>query len=385
MKRVLVLIGLAIGVAGGAGAMVMNGGASGPAGSRAAPEPGPDSIQVAAFLDLLAAADPGLCQDVADAFGNFWWSRRELGIGDLSDRPAAGTARRDSLRRAVTDRSALALLGARLDAPNPCVRRVTAKMLGHSWPASRAVVLAAVESRTGRVKEAALLSLGIVEDSTTRDRIERTLSDGDPAVVAMAAWALGEIEDARSLPALRPLLTASQRKVRASAIWAIGQIEDPKTTSWLVPLLADADPAIRLVVVEALGEIEDLRAAPDLARILRDPDVGLRRAAAEALGGLDELQTAPPQLIAALGDADLEVRRAAAEALASIGDPAALGALAERIADPDLETRRAVVQAIAELDHPDVSRYLVRALKDADPEIRQAAAEALGEKKRHDR
>ncbi|MDX2056333.1 MAG: HEAT repeat domain-containing protein [Gemmatimonadales bacterium] len=383
MKRILGMIGLALGIAGGAGAMMKSGGSEG-TGWQGPAERGPDSTQVAAFLDLLAAAEPGLCQDVADAFGNFWWSRRELGIGELSDRPTAGMARRDSLRRPVTDRNALALLGARLDASNSCVRRVAAKMLGHSWPASRAVVLAAAESRTARVKEAALLSLGMVEDSSTRDRIERNVGDADPAVAAMAAWALGEIEDARSLPALRPLLGAGHRKVRASAIWAVGQIEDQKATGWLLPLLSDQDPAIRLVVVEALGEIEDPKAASDLARILRDPDVDLRRAAAEALGGLDDLETAPPQLIAALGDTDLEVRRAVAEALASIGDPAALGALAQRIDDPDLETRRAVVQAIADLDHPDVSRHLLRALKDADAEIRQTAAEALGNKKGRD-
>src|SRR5690606_29241317 len=84
---------------------------------------GPDSAQVASFLDLLERSDPLLSSEVSDALGNVWWGRHPLGIGDLADRPMAPLARRDSLARRVTDPAALRLAAAHLGDDNACLRR----------------------------------------------------------------------------------------------------------------------------------------------------------------------------------------------------------------------------------------------------------------------
>lgn len=187
---------------------------------------GPTAAQVGEFLDALERSEPMICQDVSDAFGNFWWGHRDAGIGELGDMPAGLRARRDMLRERITAPDALELLGTRLNTPSACVRRVAARMLGRSWPASRMVVLDALAAQEPRRREAALLALGEAEDGSTRDLLERGIGDADPTVAAMAAWAVGQLEDAKSLPVLRRAVGHRDGRVQRAAIWALGEIED---------------------------------------------------------------------------------------------------------------------------------------------------------------
>ena len=163
MKRILPLIVAAAGLVGVAGAVTRH--RTGPAPGHA---PGPDSSQVRRFLGALESADPAICDEVADSYGNFWWGDGPAEIGALGDRPPGLRPGRDSLRQPVSDPGALRLLASDLGAANPCVRRVAAKMLGHGWPATRSVLAEAVRQSDVRVREAALLALGVADDSAAR-------------------------------------------------------------------------------------------------------------------------------------------------------------------------------------------------------------------------
>jgi len=343
--------------------------------------PGPDSARVEAFLGALHATDPMICEMITDQLGNFWSSSGDEGVGLLEGSNRSWEESRDSLASGVTDPAAQRRVLKAMDDTDACVRRAAAKMAGRSTPALSAELRSALRSGSPRVREAAALALGHAEAKDFRDDLDRATRDASPAVVAMATWALGELELKETAPRLIELTGSREVRVRRAAANALGQIEDVRGVPALIPLLRDADVGVRVLAAEALGDIENISAAEPLAAALKDASPRVRYAAAGALGDLDGLETAPQELIDALGSDDLLLKRKAAEALAEIHDAKAVPALGRAMSDPDLETRRAVVHALAEIESDATVPYLLRAIKDSDPEIRKTAAEALGDRK----
>ncbi|MFI5312340.1 MAG: HEAT repeat domain-containing protein [Gemmatimonadales bacterium] len=280
---------------------------------------GPDSARVAKLLDALGRTDRLVCDLVADQLGNFWWDGDRYGLGAFADATRASRAAKDSLSGQVRDPRAIVLLSSNLRADDPCVRRVAAKMLGHS-SAKTGEIARLLDDPAPRVREAAAYALGNGERNEARAVLEKHLGGGDGALGAMSAWALGEIHDSASAPALTRALGAASAEVRWSAAGALGElndlrkapdalvraagstdarlqklaaralaeIHDPATVDALIGLLANADREVRLHAVEALGEIRSSKASPGLVRALKDPDAKIRKAAAEALGELKD-------------------------------------------------------------------------------------------------
>ncbi len=348
---------------------------------------GPDSARVEMFLGALHAADPMLCEMVADQLGNFWSSEGDYGIGGLADAARGWRQTRDSLASRVTDAAALRRLARGLDDPNPCARRVAAKMLGRSRERGAGLLRDALKSPTARVREAAALGLGHAEMAETLGDLQRATHDDDQSVVAMATWALGELERPEAIDRLGELTRSRDLRVRRAAAWALGSIEDPRGVAPLLPLLKDSDVGIRVVTASALGDIENPTAVEPLMAVLGDQEAAVRRSAVEALGNIEDNRAAPA-LGRALQDSDRRVRRAAAEALGNLDElgqatEEVIAALGHALADTDREMRRAAVEALSHIDGDAVTAHLLRALRDSDPEVRRAAAEALGDRKEH--
>lgn len=405
--------------------------------------PGADSARIAMMLDALGKTDPLVCDLIGDQLGNFWTSGRTAGLGRLADAPATLQPAKDSLSGTITDPRAVKLLIANLAGDDPCVRRVSAKLLGRSNIAADRLA-ALLEDASPRVREGAALAAGEDERPELRIPLEKALSDRTPAVSVMAAWALGEIEDVASAPVLGKIARNGAGRLRIAAVWALGQIEDPSSVPDVVPALKDGDPTLRTVAAEALGQIEstastsalidalgdavaavraaaadalgqvedtkavgalerlldrdsdaDVRRAsaqalgqlesPSSARVLAkalsDADQSVREAAVEAIGNLDELHTAPPELVQALSSRNPEFRRQVAHALGHIADPGTTSALVGLLTDGDREVRLAAVEGLGEIGTSAVMPGLTRALDDKDPEIRRVAAEKLGDMK----
>jgi HEAT repeat protein len=114
----------------------------------------------------------------------------------------------------------------------------------------------------------------------------------------------------------------------------------------LVRALGHKDPAIQYQAAEALGDLGDPAAVGPLAEALRrDEYSGVRWKAAEALAKIG-----PPAidaLIEALDDPDDDVRWKAAIALGEIGDPRAVAPLIRILADPDRFVQSRAAQALA--------------------------------------
>jgi hypothetical protein len=213
---------------------------------------------------LLAAVrgiSPVACELAAQSLGNGWGM-----AADAEDAPAL--VRRDEptgrvlgwLWNQSTSASAddLAALRDGLGDPDPCVRRVSARMLGRRrFEGSVDALLAALRSGEPLRRDAAVLGLGYA---------------GDP----------------RSVAPLTALLGDGDAEVRGGVVWALGHTRSREAAASIARLTGDREPRVRRAVARALGRLEDASSVPALTRMLAsDPDAGVRRAAAWALGKFD--------------------------------------------------------------------------------------------------
>lgn len=162
------------------------------------------------------------------------------------------------------------------------------RLLGHRDPLRRARATAAVGTL-----------LAVAPTATLVDALSGVISqEGDPRVVAEAAWALGELAVARATPlvaravaALRQVLSRrgdspAEAAVRANALAALGRlgVSELGDAFWL----ADPNPAVRANAAWLVGALQ--ARSPGLRARLRnlgvvDPDHHVRQSAAAALAG----------------------------------------------------------------------------------------------------
>ena len=277
---------------------------------------GSDSARVSSLLASLGTSDPLVCELIAEQVGNFWMDGGTFGAGRFADAAASAQSAKDSLHGRVSTPGAMKVLVANLDATNPCVRRVAAKLLGRST-VETATLAALLTTGTPRAREAAAYALGAEERKEARGALEKTLKAQGGPEAAMAAWTLGEIGDVAS-----------------------------------VPLLAAA---------------------------LSYEDVRIRRAAARALGEMHDMERAPLELEKAARSSDTILRRIAARSLAEIHDPASLDVLIELVTVDDLHVRLSVVEALGQIGSAKATTSLMKATRDPVAGVRRAAVEALGE------
>lgn len=162
------------------------------------------------------------------------------------------------------------------------------RLLGHRDPLRRARATAAVGTL-----------LAVAPTATLVDALSGVISqEGDPRVVAEAAWALGELAVARAaslvpraVAALRQVLSrrgdsAAEAAVRANALAALGRlgVSELVDAFWL----ADPNPAVRANAAWLVGALQ--ARSPGMRARLRnlgvvDPDHHVRQSAAAALAG----------------------------------------------------------------------------------------------------
>ena len=159
------------------------------------------------------------------------------------------------------------------------------------------------------------------------------------------------------------------------AVLELGRIGNTKAVDLLIGALARLDGVSRNAARE-LGRIGSERAIKPLVVLLANAEVN--ESAAEALAKLGGKSVGP--LLDALSSQDPTVRRMAAGALGGIGDPRAVGSLAQLLqSDPEYAVRTAAATALGQLKDPGAIWALVGTLKlrdEIEPE-RQLALEQL--------
>ena len=143
--------------------------------------------------------------------------------------------------------------------------------------------------------------------------------------------------------------------------------------------LKAGDSAARLQAAQKLGELGNPRAVGALAEALGDQTWDDRWAAAVALGKLRNGRGVTALGRALESDAAVDVRCNAAWALGRIGGKAAVDFLLAALDDQDSSVRRVAVEALAAVGKGDTVPGLVKALGDSDHDVRLTAVVALGE------
>jgi HEAT repeat protein len=116
--------------------------------------------------------------------------------------------------------------------------------------------------------------------------IAQSLSDPDPSVVEMTAWALGEREETASVPQLSALASTtsghSDPLCREAAVAALGAIGDRAGLGAILSALEDK-PNIRRRAAVALAAFEGPEVDAALHRCLEDRDWQVRQVAEDLL------------------------------------------------------------------------------------------------------
>ncbi|HEY8477322.1 MAG TPA: HEAT repeat domain-containing protein [Chloroflexota bacterium] len=183
---------------------------------------------------------------------------------------------RTEVDAAVRERVAVALgrfalRGALGDLPPDRVDEIRQVLLGAFANASEPLA----------VRQAALGSVGYLDDETVRRAVEQAVEQ--PSFHVSALRAMGRSADARWLPRVVADLRHPDPAVRAEAARACGEIEDPVAVEPLLDLIDDPEEAVCLAAVEALGHIGGAEAREALVYCLEDPRQAVREAAEEAL------------------------------------------------------------------------------------------------------
>ena len=169
----------------------------------------------------------------------------------------------------------------------------------------------------------------------------------------------------------------ASRRVRAyRALVAIG----PEAIDALIVGISDDNPRVREMSAWALSEIKEpaARVVPALITVLNDSDENIRVVGSVILQRLGE--PAVPYLIDALNAESPEIRLNAAYALGEIGAPldTILPALIRTLTDREWNVRRLVVRALVTIGTPAVDA-LIQALYSEDPDLRRMAERALND------
>jgi hypothetical protein len=177
-------------------------------------------------------------------------------------------------------------------------------------------------------------------------------------------------------PFLATARDASAGFGRLHAIWGIAQLarRQPTHASHLAQFLADPDAEVRAQAAKMIGDVRYAAAGDKLVPLLKDSAPRVQFFAAEALGRIAHkpATAALVSMLAANDERDVYLRHAGSLALASIGDAAALEALAQH---ESRAVRLAAVVALRRMGNAGAARFLA----DKDELVVVEAARAIND------
>jgi len=213
-------------------------------------------------------------------------------------------------------------------------------------------------------------------------RYTSLLQSGDEEERRDAVHKLGAMHDPATIAALRAALDDKAERVRAAALLGLGHLQEPSLAPFIaIYLTKEKSPYVRKAAAYALGNIATSEATTALIIGLRDKDIEVRGAAAVSLSRMPDATAIEP-LIAALRDKSAFVRAHAATALGVNGRAAAQAVpplIKLLTTDEDHEARRQAATALGRIGEPSALPALDRAERSSDPYLSQAAREAISQ------
>lgn len=241
-------------------------------------------------------------------------------------------------------------------------------------------------------------------DAAGRQPLIDALASEDAWTRRFAARAMGRLEDPALVPALAPLLSDPDPEVRSMAAFAVAQaVHGADGTPALEPLMAAArsenDAMVRGALARALGRIRPEGTPPDgvlplLLGWLDGTDLPAETALGLALG-LESLSRSPgpassdARLYDALGTLATYTRAGAADmdaasrirsvSVLALGQRGRLGpdVLEAALRDPSPSVRTTAARFLGSTPEPARTEWILRALEDGAPVVRIEAVRSL--------
>ena len=250
-----------------------------------------------------------------------------------------------------------------------------------------------------RVRRAAVVALGRIQDATTIDSLLPLLDDPDSSVVVQTAFALGQmqgVDEDRRYRLQAPLVARVDQHPQPDVVpfvEALGRQGGPEVAPVLEQCLASG--AFSGMGSEARDPLLEGMAALGVAHIGTDPcrdylaNLGpLTNRGVEAAFRIGAAFAVLPDTayfgsaVTLLDHAHPDARAQGARALGKLGDPRAFHPLVQHLPDLDWEVRASILLAMAELAdprHPNAEAvdFCAALAADAHPLVREAAVAAL--------
>jgi cyclophilin family peptidyl-prolyl cis-trans isomerase/HEAT repeat protein len=249
-------------------------------------------------------------------------------------------------------------------------------------------------SHDARVRRAAAMALGRIQDARAIETLLPLLEDPEPDVVEQTAWALRQLQglDDSQRHAVQSALTLRLELEPQSRLWlfvdALGPHADAAAVEpigkWVAAgLLAGMgsqarEPRLEGTAALALGQIESARSI----KVMRAMGTLTNRDAPAAWRIAEAMTVRPdssflPALLSLTEHSHPYARAAGARALEKYADAAAVPALLRLLADLDWEVRAAALRALGAIDDADARSYCLAMCEDAHPLVRESALTAL--------
>ena len=188
--------------------------------------------------------------------------------------------------------------------------------------------------------------------------------------------------DRVGVPLLEDMVGDERWFVVRNMVGILGEIRSADAVEHFARTIRHSDVRVRRETIIALSKFGGEEAVQQLLVGLADPEPSLRAAAALGLG-LTKAATAVAPLLKRLGEeTDQETVIEAIRALGRIGDPRAVGALAERASGGSLFSRTPVpirleaIRALGDIGGEGARSVLQRLMRDRNAAVRDAALKA---------
>ncbi len=246
-------------------------------------------------------------------------------------------------------------------------------------------------------------------DDSVREKLEDIIRSDDPVKAEYAILTMGRAQDFAGIDIFRKELDNPSRNVRLAAILALGWLGDTESKERIYSFLSDKDADIAEAAAASVALLSGDGDSEKLSKYLENPDDHVRRSAVQALSLINDengfayikerfgKETAEPVrvaltravssfnmegareiLIKLLDDPSIAVREAAASGIVRVGPKDYADVIAAKVTDKDNWVGFFAAKALAGICGEEVSEKLRSAYPVVEQNVKLAIIEVLG-------
>ena len=234
----------------------------------------------------------------------------------------------------------------------------------------------ALNANEASVKSAAILVLGWIGDTQSKEQLYSYLASKEIGISEAAAASIALLSDDTDSEKLAKYLHDSDIRIRLVAIYALSLINDEKAFEYLSNAMnEEKDEAVRIQLTKKIALFKDERVGRILLGLLDDNSIQLREAAASGLSrrGSGEFTSI---LVEKIGDNDNWVGFFAAKSWAGIEDENIIKKIESYYDKVEQNVKLAIIEVLGKCKGVDPS-FLLSKLDDTNEDIRKEALNSL--------